>query len=339
MGLSGFYQLLKKQGCYTPSEICLEDLRGKTIAIDGDFVMYIALHGHTKGITVTAVDIAKPISKWLDLAQCAGIHTIFVTTGGPPPVEKQTHCSVLRKRKRDRQQERIDELEQSLVSLVDDIGEAVCVRDKICRMQNNIRCISGTMSQSVVDILLAEGKNCVQAKSEADFMLVMLSEEHKCDYVATDDADIIVAGAEHVLRGFVRMLTDSKAIGKVYCRSDIMACLKLSSESLLQLGTLLSCDYQPPITNVGPVTAFRMIQQYGTVDKFLLSDVFDTQTKSKKRKYTLPTGMSRDTYITSSSRSVDIFRSRPDREISSDTVVDPCVVPVCVGISQTTGDV
>lgn len=332
MGLSGFYQLLKKQGCYTPSEICLEDLRGKTVAIDGDFVMYLALHGHTKGTTVTAMEIARHISKWMDLAKRAGIHAIFVTTGGPPPIEKQTHCSVLRKRKRDRQQERIDELEQSLSALVDDIGEEVCVRDKICRMQNSIRCISGTMSKDVVDILLAEGWNCVQAKSEADFMLVMLSEEQKCDYVATEDADIIVAGAEYVLRGFIRLLTDSTAVGTVFCRSDVMACLQLTSDALLQLGALLSCDYQPPITNVGPVTAFRMIQQYGSVDKFLQSDVFDAQTKSKKRKYTLPVGMSRDTYITTSSRSVDIFRSRPDREISPDTVADPCM-SVDIGIS------
>jgi 5'-3' exonuclease len=334
MGLSGFYQLLKKQGCYTPSEVCLEDLRGKTVAIDGDFVMYVALHGHTKGATVTAEEIAKPISKWLDLAKRAGIHAIFVTTGGPPPVEKQAHCSVLRKRKRDRQQERIDELEQSLASLVDDIGEEVCVRDKICRMQNSIRCISGTLSQSVVDILLADGRNCVQAKSEADFMLVLLSEEHKCDYVATDDADIIVAGAEQVLRGFIRMLTDPQAVGKVFCRSDIMTCLQLTSDALLQLGALLSCDYQPPITNVGPVTAFRMIQKYGSVDKFLQSDVFNAQTKSKKRKYTLPVGMSCDTYIATSSRSVDIFRSRPDREISPVSAADPGVVgsPVEIGV-------
>jgi 5'-3' exonuclease len=197
----------------------------------------------------------------------------------------------------------------------DDIGEEIVIREKIDRMQNSIRRITNEMSTLVVTILLTEGWNCVQAKSEADFMLVLLSEEKKCDFVATDDADIIVAGAEHVLRGFVRMLTDTKHTGQDYCRSDIMTCLKLNSDELLQLGSLLSCDYQPPINNVGPVTAMRMMQKYGTVDKFIQSKAFTVETKSKKRKYSLPTGMTPETYISASTRSVDIFRSRPDRKL------------------------
>jgi flap endonuclease-1 len=311
MGLSGFYQLLKTQGDYVPTDIRLEDLRGKTVAIDGDLLMYIALHGHTKGEAVRAADIAKPIAHWLERAKQAEIHTIFVTTGGPPPIEKQNHCSALRKRKRDRQQERIEELKEQLPH--DDIGEEVCIRDKICRMQNNIRCISAAMSRSVVDILVTDGWNCVQSKSEADFLLVQLSEDNKCDYVATDDADIIVSGAEYVVRGLVSMLTGTAALGRVFCRSDIMACLVLTSEAFLQLGVLLACDYQPPIKNVGPVTAFRMMQKYGSVHKFIKSEAFNEQTKNKKRKYTLPAGMSPDAYSISSSRSVDIFRSRPDK--------------------------
>jgi flap endonuclease-1 len=316
MGLSGFFQLLKKHGCYTPSDISLETLRGKTVAIDGDFVMYMALLGHTKGNDVQPSEIAKHISRWLKLAEHAGVTTIFVTTGGPPPVEKQNHCCIARKNTRERQQERIAILKESLSSMCDDdIGEEIVIREKIDRIQNSIRRITNEMSTLVVTILLTEGWNCVQAKSEADFMLVLLSEEKKCDFVATDDADIIVAGAEHVLRGFVRMLTDTKHTGQDYCRSDIMTCLKLSSDELLQLGSLLSCDYQPPINNVGPVTAMRMMQKYGTVDKFIQSKAFTVETKSKKRKYSLPTGMTPETYISASTRSVNIFRSRPDRQL------------------------
>ena len=90
MGLSGFYQLLQKQGCYMPADVHLDALRGKTVAIDGDFVMYTALLGHTHGEDITASEIAKHIAGWLDLARKSDITTIFVTTGGPPPVKKQT---------------------------------------------------------------------------------------------------------------------------------------------------------------------------------------------------------------------------------------------------------
>jgi flap endonuclease-1 len=318
MGLSGFYKLIEKEG-YVPNTICLEDLRGKTVAIDGDFVMYLALHGQTSGKNVSAADISRHIAHWLRLAESAGVHVIFVTTGGPPPLEKQLHCSVIRKRKRDQQQEKIDELEKNLTS-IDDIGETVCLREKICRLENGIRCISTKMSTDVVDLLVENGHNCMRAKSEADFLLVLLSEEKKCDYVATDDGDIIVAGASKVLRGFVRMLTRSQN-GRVFCRSDVLTSLKLASEELLELGILLGCDYQAQLGNVGPITALAMIRQHGSVAAFLASDMFDgVQKKSKKRKYTLPPGKTRDDYIISSARSVQIFLSRPDKEISPEVV-------------------
>ena len=312
MGLAGFYQLIKKQG-YLPGCVTLGSLRGKTVAIDGDFVLYQALLGHTSGSDVKAEEVSKPIINWLDLAKKAGITTIFVTTGGPSPIEKQNHCGVVRKRKRERQQEKIQELVELLPTLSEDIGEELCTREKICRMQNSIRRVTSTMSTQVVDILRADGWNCVQAKSEADFLLVMLSEDEKCHFVATDDADIIVAGASHVLRGFTRLLTTSSETAQDYCRTDIMARLEMNHECFLEFGSLLACDYNPQICNVGPMTAFRMIQKYGSVDKFVRSDAFTVETKNKKRKYTLPAGMTPDVYIQASARAVEIFLSRPDR--------------------------
>jgi flap endonuclease-1 len=318
MGLTGFYQLLKKQGCYVPRLVALEELQSKTVAIDGDFIMYQALHGHTSGDGISALDIADRVTIWLNLATVAGIKPIFVTTGGPPPPEKQTHCSLVRKRKRDRSQQVINTLETTLLTETD-LGEEMYMRDKICRLRNSIRRISTEMSVQIVEILVGRGFICRSAKSEADFMLVMLSEEGQCDFVATEDADILVSGATHVIRGFIRMLVDVHARGAVFCRTDVMACLGLCSQELLELGTLLSCDYQPSICNVGPVTALRMIQKHKTVDAFLRAGVFETNELhkhpplTKKRKYTLPPGMSIDSYSNASKRSVDIFQSRPDR--------------------------
>jgi flap endonuclease-1 len=316
MGLTGFYPLLQKQGSYVPYQVSLEELRDKTVALDGDFFLYKALHGYTTGEQVGPHELADRVSKWLELATSAGIRPVFITTGGPPPIEKQAHCGQVRKRKRERSQEVIEELESKLLT-ESDLGEELHMRNKICRLRNSIRRISTDISRQIVEILVRRGFECRSARSEADFMLVMMSEDQQCDYVATDDADILVSGATHVIRGFVRMLVASDTRGSVFCRQDVMACLGLSSQELLQLGTLLSCDYQPAIHNVGPVTALRMIQQHRTVDAFLRSAAFETQTTSrpnKKRKYTLPSGMSVEAYSNASNRSVGIFQSRPDKE-------------------------
>ena len=312
MGLAGFYALLTKQG-YVPKNLRLAALRGKTVAIDGDFVLYKSLLGHTKGNAITPKDIARPIQTWLTRAKHAGITTIFVTTGGPAPLEKQTHCALVRKRKRERQEERIKMLVESLPAL-EDIGEELHAREKICRLKNSVRRVTPAMSRQVVHLLQSDGHHCVQAKSEADFMLVLLSEDKKCHYVATDDADIIVAGASHVLRGFVRLLMDPSTPARDFCRADILACLSLSSDTLLHLGSLMSCDYLPSLPNVGPMTAFRMMQKYGSVSKFIHSDCFSALTSNKKkRKFSLPADMTPETYLEASARTMEIFRSRPDK--------------------------
>jgi 5'-3' exonuclease len=315
MGLAGFYGLIQKQEQYIPTMVTLEDLRGKTIALDGDFFMYKAMHGSTTGDAFVASDIGRRIVTWLTLAQTAGIHSIFVTTGGTVPIEKVNHCEVNRKRKRNQQQVRIDELESQLVTSGSTAGDEVVLRDRICRMKDGIRRVRRPMSTAVVKYIQDRGFDCRVAVSEADFLLVLLSEDGTCDYVATEDADIIVSGAHHVIRDLVPLLLDASPTARVFCRSDILTQLQLTGDQFVQLGVLLSCDYQPPLKNVGPVTALRMIREHGTVDKFLGSVDFHQMTKAKKRKYDTPASMSVEDYVTCSQRSVEIMTSRPDRAI------------------------
>ena len=310
MGLSGFYQLLKKQ--YTPEMVNQDSLQGKTVALDGDFVLYQALHGYTRGEDVTPQEVASHIVKWLTKARLVGIQTIFVTTGGEAPAEKKDHCHQARKRKRQAQEANIQALEATLSSRVLDKGDELVLREKVARMKDQVRRVDSAMSTAVVAILETSGFTCRSAVSEADFMLVMMSEDGTCDYVATDDSDIIVAGATKVLRGFVKLLT-SNVDARVYDRSDILKCLQLTSPQLLELGCLLACDYQPKITNLGPVGALAVLLEFGDIASFLASEKFNTVLKNKKRKFSLPDEMDTAAYIRCSRRSVDIFLSRPDR--------------------------
>jgi flap endonuclease-1 len=314
MGLTGFYGLLQKQGQYLPTNVTLAELKGKTIALDGDFFIYKAMHGSTTGDAFTATDIGKRISQWLTLASDAGIRTIFVTTGGMVPIEKINHCEVQRKRKRDQQQTRIDIIQSHLETKILDQGEEILLQDQLCRMRDGIRKVNRSMSSDVVQYLRTHGFDCRVGVSEADFLLVLLAENGSCDMVATDDADIIVSGAHTVIRDLVKLLLRTSQTGRLYHRKDILSHLKLTSMQFVQLGVLMSCDYQPPLKNVGPVTALRMIRTYGSVDKFLESSEFNTVTKNKKRKYSTPCSMTKEDYIKSSQRSVDIMTSRPDRD-------------------------
>lgn len=312
MGLTGFYQLLKKNG-YTPNTVDKQDLRGKTVAIDGDFVLYKALHGYTHG-KVNPEEIASHVVKWLTTAETAGINTLFVTTGGKAPIEKQTHGHPIRKRKRKAQVVNIKALESRLIEDGLDIADELVLRDKICRLKDQIRRVDASTSKAVVAILKAAGFRCLSAVSEADFLLVTCAEEHVCDFVATEDSDIIVAGAENVLRGFVKLLTRNE-LAYSFNRADILVRLKITSVQLMELGCLLSCDYQPKIGNLGPVGALKAIQTYGTIEQFIRSDAFNVvSSKTKQRKFTLPPDMCSDAYLKCCQQSVEIFSSRPDKK-------------------------
>jgi len=323
MGLTGFYPLLKKKG-YLPGEVTLSELRGKTVAIDGDFLLYKALLGHTTGEGVPPTEIALPILRWLRLAARAGVRTIFVTTGGPPPKEKLLHCAIGRKRKRERQEERIHAMEKVLTTQRPSLGVEIQLRDRIVRLRNGIRRIEASCTVQVVNILQSQGFECRQAKSEADFLLVLLSEEGSCEFVATEDADILVSGAVTILRGFVGLLVEAVAVSTLYRRTDILECLGLTSDELVQLGILMACDYQPPIQNLGPVTALAMIQRFSTIADFLGSEVFhSTIKKSQTRKFTLPNNLTVGEYLTASARTRQIFRSRPDLQEQPQNAPDP----------------
>lgn len=305
MGLTGFYKLLTKKCNYKPTQVAIRDLVGKTIAIDGDAAMYRAMHGCTSGTEVRPSDVAIPILKWMTTARDIGIETIFVVSAGPPPIEKLTHCSVRRKRKRTLNEESIRDMEKKLQEEGTDPAEEVCVREKILKLRSSNRQVTSSVSSSVVDLLEENAFKCIRAKSEADFMLVQLSEDDKCDFIATDDADIIVSGGNAILRGFFRMLSNNDIYGSVFVRSEILHAMGMTSDQLLQLGTILSCDYQPPIPKVGPVTALRAIKEHGTVETFL---------SAKRRKQIhLPQNMSVESYVRLCNRSIEIFKSRPDR--------------------------
>ena len=310
MGLKGFYPLLKKTCAYVPDVVGLADLEGKTVAMDGDYFLYKAMHGTTSGTTFTAKDLATCVIRWLRAARNAGIMTIFVTSGGAPPVEKIQQCLAGRKRKRGRQEEKIQVLEEKIRASTCPIGDELVMRDQICRMKDAVRCIDPIMAVDVVRQVRDAGFECVESVSEADFMLVLLSEQGRCDYVATDDADILVSGAHRTLRGLVPLLSSGTS-ARVFTRADILSALGLTSAQLLELGCLLSCDYQAPISKVGPVTALRMIQAHGTIKAFLESDAF-TSTKKKKPRYELPGMMTSDDYVRQTTRSIAIFQSRPD---------------------------
>ena len=323
MGLSGFYRLLKHKNVqYTPTIVTLADLVGSTIAIDGDALLYSIMYSTTvlnSCDTICIKELTAGVVKTLKKMIRLNINPLFVISGDCDVPEK-AQCTQKRRCTRDNMlqkaniiQTQIDEYTRKDGILPSDYIEIAELKKQCRSLTLNSRYITRTSANTVFELVKEEvgSMYCMRAKSEADFLLMLLSEKGDCDYVSTDDADIIVAGANTTLRGLSSILYGGE--GTVYCRKMILQHCKLKSKQLVELGTLLSCDYQPSLRSVGPVTALRILQKYGSVEKFLHSQEFTTCSKiTKKRKYSTPNNMDIETYLTMTKTTIDIFMHRPD---------------------------
>lgn len=177
----------------------------------------------------------------------------------------------------------------------------------INRLHDNSRHITSDISKQIVDTLQSAGFHCIRAKSEADFLLSLLSETKKCDYVAAEDGDILLSGAENVVRNFISVLLDGSLEVPTFNRSDILKSLGLTSHQFLQLGCLMNCDYQPGIKNVGALKGWKIIKQYGNIKDFLHSPMFI------KSKMQLPPNQSVENFCITMDRTIEIFKWRPDK--------------------------
>ena len=322
MGLRGFYALLKRLG-YVADAVQLGSLEQKRLAVDADMWVYRCLFGCDAQPTTQSV--ARRISKWVNSMPCT-VDLIF--SGRSVPAEKsqclKSRKDAMQKRKDafEKDQQRRAELQENLERLksaedgdsqtVATAATAATAREacqqemllldlKLTKTRTQLHCFTREERAEIATILQEqEGISCIVAPCEADFELVDRSRRGLCDYVVSDDADLITSGCERVLRDVQSLLKGQSA--RVFVRSDILRVLELSSEQMLQWASLLHCDYQPPIGRVGPATALKMIRKHGTVSGFLQSDDF------KSAVHSLPGDLSVDEYIRSTARTVQIFK-------------------------------
>lgn len=318
MGLKGFYPLLAKCG-YVPTDVQLTELSGRTIAVDADYWLYKCLHGYTSGRQDPVPTMVNVLQQWCQQAAAHGIRLILVFSGEESVPEKAA-CRSSRALARKKLEARAAQMQQE-ADATDDLGRELYLRDRIATLKDAARTVSTSMRQECQDRLQSHLTTSPmhtirRAVSEADFLLMLLSEQGACELVATEDADILACGASSTLRNFTGLL-NGHGVAQQYTRADVLRALQLGErESIFQLAALLHCDYQCPISGVGPMTALRYIRKYGTVEAFLRSRLFTTRTKKTNRpKFQLPGGTIED-YIRQTRRTLDIFQSRPD-EVST----------------------
>lgn len=143
--------------------------------------------------------------------------------------------------------------------------------------------VTPEMAGQLIRELKKLGVQYVVAPYEADAQLAYLEKKGLIQGVLSEDSDLLVFGVKCLLTK-LDQYGDCIEIN----RRDFTACRDISlvgwSDVDFRLMAILSgCDYLPSITNMGLLTAYRMVRKHKTIDKILRMLQFDG-------KYHVPAG-------------------------------------------------
>ncbi|RKO99948.1 hypothetical protein CXG81DRAFT_1335, partial [Caulochytrium protostelioides] len=251
MGVTGLIPLLKP----IQRPVHLDDLRGQTLGIDG----YVWLH---RGAYACAIELAldQPTTRYIDFfmkrIQQLLDHQItpyVVFDGGRLPMKAATDHQRSARRREMRARGQQFYAQGRRKEAFECFSSAVSVTPR--------------MASRVIVELERRGIRFLVAPYEADAQLAYLDQIGAVDAVLTEDSDLVVFGARHVI---LKLGAQGDAVGIMGHRIREMDALKsMSHEQFRHMCILSGCDYLASLPGIGLKRAMLAIQRYGTGDRVL----------------------------------------------------------------------
>lgn len=264
MGVRGLTNLIHKKAPGAKIYVPDTDMVGSKYAIDSSILLYkfshaskTYEHSHTTGFMNKVVSFLG-----------GGILPVFVFDGQPPDEKMHT----LNKRKEDKRKlyTKVEALEEQLPKLVHKDEIEAC-RKSIEHYRNQIVKVTEVQKSSVLELLGILGIPVVESPGEAEQTCTYLQRTGLCDYCVTDDSDAFPFGGNRVIR--LSKLAPKTDHVEVFCLDKILTLLGLSYSSFVDMCILSGCDFCGTIPRVGPVSAFKYMAKYGTIEEFLKAGV------------------------------------------------------------------
>jgi flap endonuclease-1 len=109
------------------------------------------------------------------------------------------------------------------------------------------------------------GIKYIHAPCEAESLLAILCKNNIVDGCISEDTDILANGGHLFLRNF----NADKNTVEEYCLDGILASLEISYEKFIDMCILCGCDYTSKIMGMGPITAYKLINKYGSIEEII----------------------------------------------------------------------
>ncbi len=146
--------------------------------------------------------------------------------------------------------------------------------------------VTPEMTADAKRLIQLMGLPIVEASSEAEAQCAVLCRAGKVYAVATEDMDTLTFGSPVLIRGF-----NNKKEPLTEIKLDVV--LKefgMTMPQFIDLCILCGCDYTPHIEGIGPVKAFKFMQDHKTMEEVIGKALTETSKKTQESRYKVPAG-------------------------------------------------
>ncbi|RLV95513.1 Flap endonuclease 1 [Spathaspora sp. JA1] len=261
MGVKGLNQLIKEHSPSAYKEFQLKNLFGRKVAIDASMCLYqflIAVR-QSDGQQLTNEDgettshLSGVFYRTIRLVE-NNIKPVYVFDGKPP---------VLKGGELEKRLLRREEAQKQMDSLKDEGTVA-----EVMKFEKRLVRVSREQNDEARKLLELMGIPIVNAPCEAEAQCAELARGGKVFAAASEDMDTLCYEPPFLLRHLTFAEARKMPIDQITYAEAIEG-LGMTKEQFIDLCILLGCDYCETIKGVGPVTAFKLIKEHGSLDKII----------------------------------------------------------------------
>ncbi len=247
--------------------IKLEDLRGRSLAIDAFNTMYqfvttirqpdgTPLKDREGRVTSHLSGLFYRSAAMLEL----GIRLVYVFDGKPPELKKKT----IEERRAVREQ-----AAKEWKTAVDagDMKRALSMASRSTRLESD-------MIAEAKLLLDAMGVPCVDAPGEGEAQMSHMVRKGDVWAGASQDFDAILFGAPNLVRNLTlagkRRLPSGKTVDvmpEIVTLGQVLAALDVTREQLVDIGILVGTDFNEGVRGIGPKKSLALIKRLGSLEK------------------------------------------------------------------------
>lgn len=261
MGVKGLNQLIKEHAPDAFKEFTMKNLFGRKIAIDASMCLYqylIAVR-QQDGQQLTSED-GETTSHLLGMFYRTirmvenGLKPLYVFDGKPPALKGgELEKRLLKRQEAEKQME--------------ELKETGTVEQMMKFEKRTVRA-SREQNAEAKKLLELMGIPYVDAPSEAEAQCAELARTGKVFAAASEDMDTLCYEPKFLLRHLTVAEARKLPIDQIEF-SEVLKGLGMDKSTFVDMCILLGCDYCETIKGVGPVTAYKLIKEHGSLDNIV----------------------------------------------------------------------